>query len=250
MYKMVQQMRLLATQWKKQLMKLKEEIALHQVSLTSISETHAPELFFSLMTHRVFEEWPKLISKLKEINKGNKAGDIFDHIDEEGAKIELLLAAMALDFRALRNLFSKEQAQRLYGRCIESIPQQEARGYAESTFEEYISRFDEDVKSGLDPLPAVGDIIYGRLGLGGDAYIPDEFFIAPNQEVALMLAQCALSCVGVWKQIRTNFIMKGPTCPHCGAEFDPKDYRIDAQGWLCSSCSKPLYSKEVILKKG
>lgn len=243
------QMKILAAQLKKL-----KEVALHQVSSASISETHAAELFFSLMTDRVFEEWPKVISQLREINDEHQSEDIFNHIDDEGAKIELLLAAMALDLRALKNLFPKEQAQRLYEHCIESIPQ-EARDYAKSTFEEYISRFDEDVKSGLNPLLAVGDIIYGRWGLDGDAYVPGEFFIAPRQVVASMLCQCALSYVGVWKQIRTNFIMNDETidqafgkknivtCPNCGAEFNPKDYRIDAQEWLCSSCLKPFYEK-------
>jgi hypothetical protein len=229
-----------------------KEVALHQVSLASISETHAAELFFSIITHHVFEEWPKVISQLREVNKENLSEDILDHIDEEGAKIELLLAAMALDLRAMRNLFPKVQAQRLYVLSIESFPQQEVRDYAECTFEEYISRFDEDVKSGLNPLPAVGDIIYGRWGLAGTAYVPGEFFIAPKPVVALLLAQCAISFVGVWKQIQTNYIMAGETmdqaidkkniftCPNCDAGFDPKDYRIDAQEWLCSSCLKPL----------
>jgi hypothetical protein len=221
---------------------------------TSISEIQAAGLFFSLMTDRVFKDWPKIISQLREINKGDYTEDIFNHIDEERAEIELLFAAMALDLCALKNLFPKEQAERLYECCIESIPQ-EARDYARSTFEEYISRFNEDVKRGINPLSAVGDIIYGRWGLGGDAYVPGHFFIAPRPVVALGLCQYALSYVGVWKQIRTNFIIDSKkidqaiekanilACTNCGTEFNSKDYRIDAQEWLCSSCLAPLHKK-------
>ena len=33
---------------------------------------------------------------------------------------------------------------------------------------------------------------------------------------------------------------KGPVCPHCGASYNPADYRQDAPEWLCSQCRKPL----------
>jgi len=29
-------------------------------------------------------------------------------------------------------------------------------------------------------------------------------------------------------------------CPHCGAEYNPKDYRQDASEWLCAQCRKAL----------
>src|SRR5687767_9949216 len=85
----------------------------------SISETQAAELFFSSMTQRVFEEWPDVIFELRK-TFGPEC--ILDQLDEEQAKLELLLAAMALDLLALKNLFPEEQAQRLFERCIESTP--------------------------------------------------------------------------------------------------------------------------------
>jgi hypothetical protein len=33
---------------------------------------------------------------------------------------------------------------------------------------------------------------------------------------------------------------KIPACKHCGAEYDPKDYRQDALEWLCPHCRKAL----------
>lgn len=29
-------------------------------------------------------------------------------------------------------------------------------------------------------------------------------------------------------------------CSHCGAEYNPKDYRQEAPEWLCSQCAKAL----------
>jgi hypothetical protein len=29
-------------------------------------------------------------------------------------------------------------------------------------------------------------------------------------------------------------------CPNCGADYNPNDYRADAQEWLCSECFKPV----------
>jgi hypothetical protein len=171
----------------------------------SISETQAADLFFSSMTHRVFEDWSQVLSDLKEAFGPEP---ILDQLDEETAKSELLFAAMALDLLALKNLFPPEQAHRLYARCIESIPAV-APDIARFAFEEYGSRFREDVESGLNPALAVGDIIYGRWGLGGEAYVPGEFFIAPQQILAGALAQVAFSYIGAWKQICTNFKVEG-----------------------------------------
>jgi hypothetical protein len=150
----------------------------------SINETQSADLFFSSITDRVFEEWPEVLSELKETFGPESA---LDQLDEEQAKLELLLAAMALDLLALKNLFPAEQAQRLYDRCIETIPTV-ARDVAKFAFEEYGSRFRQDVKDGLNPVLAVGDILYGRWGLAGEEYMQGEFFIAPRQVLAGSLA--------------------------------------------------------------
>jgi hypothetical protein len=170
-----------------------------------IGEAGAADLFFSLITDRVFEEWPEVLSELRE-PVGPKL--IPDQLDEDKAKLELLFAAMALDLLALKNLFPPEQAHRLYERCIESIPAG-ARDIAKFAFEEYGSRFSEDVKDGLDPALGVGDILYGRWGLAGEAYVPGEYFVAMEPSETAGLAMVAFSYIGVWKQIRTNFIIEG-----------------------------------------
>ncbi len=170
----------------------------------SISETQAAELFFSSMTDRVFEEWPELLSAFKETS-GPKW--IPDQLDEDLAKSELLFAAMALDHLALKNLFPPEQAHRLYERCIECIPAV-ARDTAKFAFEEYGSRFREDVENGQNPSFGVADILYGRWGLAGEAYVPGEFFVAMEPSATLGLAIAAFSYIGVWKQIRTNFAVE------------------------------------------
>ena len=195
-----------------------------------IGEAGAADLFFSLMTDRVFEEWPEVLSELRE-PVGPKW--IPDQLDEDNARLELLFAAMALDLLALKNLFPPEQAHRLYERCIESIPAV-ARDIAKFAFEEYGSRFSEDEKDGLNPALGVGDILYGRWGLAGEAYVPGEYFVAMEPSGTLGLAMVAFSYIGVWKQIRTNFIIEGGEASEQDSPSEPFEGSGHGDEWQYS----------------
>jgi hypothetical protein len=170
-----------------------------------MGEAEAARLFVYTMMRQVRESWPGVLSELKKLDSSESA---LARLDEEPAQWELVLAAMALDLGAMKNLFPEEQAHRLLERCIEYFPE-DTRNYARNAVEEYNSRYDEDATRGLNPAPAMGEILYGRWGLAGEDYVPAELFIASDQILAGALAVVISSYLGVWKRIRTNFVVEG-----------------------------------------
>ncbi len=168
----------------------------------SVTEEDAAEAFVGMMNDQIVDDWPKIIYDAKDTFGENTP--LLKLIDERKAKSELILAAMALDLLALRNIFPEDQASRLLELCILTF-HEDTRDYIRQTFEEYRSRFDEDTKNRLNPVQSVGDVIYGRWGLAGDLYTTGEFFIAPKPDLAGMLAMVAFSYIGVWKRISAKF---------------------------------------------
>lgn len=165
-----------------------------------LTERQAAELFVYTMIRQVRESWPGLFSEMRTLSS---VVDL-ERLDQEDAQWEMILAASALDLSALKSLFSKAQAERLLTLTIQCFPEEE-RAYALSTINEYHDRYDKDLASGLNPMLAIGEILYGRWGLPGDCYRPGELFIAPDQIFAAGLAVPLPSFVGVWKRIKTNY---------------------------------------------
>lgn len=167
-------------------------------------EAEAAQLFVYTMIRQVRESWPSVLPRLRELDTSKPALAL---LDEEVAQWELVLAAMALDLGALKNLFPEEQARRLLDLCLSNVPVK-IRDHATDAVKEYNVRYDEDAARGLNPTLAMGEILYGRWRLAGNAYVPGELFIAPGQILAGALGVLITSYLGVWKRIQTNFVLE------------------------------------------
>lgn len=167
----------------------------------TILESEAAALFLYTLVRRVRDSWHGILSQLRDLLGSN---DFFSSIHENDAQWDLVVAVMSLELGALKNLFSPGQAQRLFDLSLEHVPQG-LQPYTREALYEYNTRYDADAASSLNPALAAGEILYGRWGLPGDEYQPDELFIAPNQILADALTVTVTSFLGIWKEIATNF---------------------------------------------
>jgi hypothetical protein len=78
----------------------------------------------------------------------------FSFADEDQAQIDLLLAVEASEFRALGNIFSPDQAERLVGLCLEELPP-DYLNYAQMEIEQYWEYYQQAVDGGENPIYAI-----------------------------------------------------------------------------------------------
>ncbi len=171
-------------------------------NVETISEEYAAELFFHAIVKRITNSWNGLLVQLRAEPAWAKS---FILDDEKQAVWDLLIAVVAMDLISLDQLFPVEQAERLYNLSIAVMSSEENREYVREAIDEYTSRYRDDAAQGLDPMLAMGEILYGRWGLAGDIYKPKELFIAPNQLLAQGLAVIINSLQGIWKRIHQNY---------------------------------------------
>jgi hypothetical protein len=81
-----------------------------------MGEAETARLFVYTIMRQVRESWPGVLPQLTKLGSSESA---LARLDEEPAQWELILAAIALDLGALKNLFPEEQARRLLERCME-----------------------------------------------------------------------------------------------------------------------------------
>lgn len=187
----------------------------------TMTDEEAAILFTTSLLERVREAWPSMYKQLRA-----KYGKDF-HVDNEVmAGFDLFLAALALDTRALKNLFLAEEALSLYRWVLRLIKSPEFGDYGVGEVTEYVSSFERTIE-GPDPRDAQS-VIPARLlhrWLGPriksfemEANGKKTGFLDP-----LLVADVTgllLTFVGTWKSIAADYqIRKGDLPP----DYDPED---------------------------
>ena len=174
-----------------------------EVSSKRLSEPEAVQLFFYTKNKELDDQWDDL---LKALRRDERRAELLKDLDESKAKLDLMLAAVAVDLIALDNLFPPGRAERLNQITLKSFPE-EFREYANEAISEYCTQFKEALSSGLNPMQSMGEIFFGRWGLAGDEYPPPvgQVFIPRNQLAAMALTSALCAFLGGWKRINDTF---------------------------------------------
>ncbi len=179
--------------------KLDEQLAANSFVLAVIKETK--------------ERWPGIYQVLREgVN-----GEYFIVEDEEGAQYNLALAGIAQGLQAVKNLFTKEQAERFELFILKVMANNSE--YAVEEIKEYGSQFQNailNIKDGAHPEEAIPTRLLQRW-LGSNI---KYFYVEINGKKTEIISPILVMEVGVimatfpknwsWKQVSANYkLIKG-----------------------------------------
>ncbi len=172
-----------------------------------LTELDAATLFVLYITKEVEKEWPTIYKSLKDTFKEN-----FVVEDESMATFDLVLAAIAQDLQAVKNLFPFEQAERIENWVLRLIANEDLGEYSVDEVKKYGKKFQKEVQSiesGGDPLSAIpGRLLHRWLGENIKNFKVElngkkTGLISPI--LIMMVSQILMGFVGTWKRLKEEF---------------------------------------------
>ncbi len=170
--------------------------------------------------------WPRLYSELRD-----NCGHEFEVDDEMMARFDLALAAIALDAQALKNLFPKEQAARLFRWLLRAVDSPEYGAYAKQEIHEYQQAFEtgvENIDGCEDPLSSIAARLLHRwLGKGLRSFevkTAEEGSGFINPMLIMHVQSILLSFSGGWKRISNDFKLEEGDLPVDYSEVGLEDF--------------------------
>jgi len=172
-----------------------------------ISEQEAAAQFVLSVVEKTRDAWPTIHEDLKDSYK-----DRFIIEDERMAIFDLVLAVIGQEIQGLRNLFQKDQSERLRKWVLACIDSPEYGEYAKSEIKEYDESFQRSVRNierGENPL----DVIPARLlhrCLGENI---KNFYVEIGSKktgiidplLVIQVTNILVAFTGTWKMIKENF---------------------------------------------
>lgn len=167
-----------------------------------LTEPEAASFFVQNITKEVQKTWPDIYHSLIKF-EGK-----FVVENENKAVFDLVLAAIAQDLQSVKNLFPKDQADRIEKWIFKCIDTEEYGEYAVNEVKKYGERFQEEIQNieaGGDPLSAIpGRLLQRWLGRNIHNFTVKETGIV--SPLLLMMVQAIVnSFIGIWKTIKDNF---------------------------------------------
>lgn len=174
-----------------------------------LTEQEASAQFVLYIMKEVRDAWPSIHKNLKDTFK-----EKFTIEDENIARFDLALAAIAQDLQAVKNLFPKDQAERMYQWVLHCIDVPEYGEYAKEEVEKYSESFQKSIdkiKQGEseNPLDTISTRLLHRwLGenIRNFEIEMDGKKTGIMSPIAVMMVTSILvAFVGTWKRIKENF---------------------------------------------
>lgn len=172
-----------------------------------ITEQEASSQFVLYLVKEAQSNWPVIHQKMKD-NFGDKFIVENDHM----AAFDLALAAIAQELQAVKNLYPKEQAERIEKWVLDCINTEDWGEYAVSEVTKYAEKFQNDVQNinnGGDPLSAIpARLLHRWLGSNIQNFEMETQgqktgFLSP---VLLMTVSGVLTAfLGTWKRIKDEY---------------------------------------------
>lgn len=173
--------------------KITEQEAATQSVLSALSETK--------------NAWPTIYKALRESH-----GDKFVVEDETMAAFDLSLAAITQELQVVRNLFAKDQADRLYRWVLHSVDSPEYGEYAKEEIKEYDEVFQRGLKNielGESPLDAIpARLLHRWLGKklkDFEVEIRGRKTGVISPLLVMHVTSILTASLGTWKGVKKNF---------------------------------------------
>ena len=172
-----------------------------------LTEQEAASQFVLYIMKEAQNVWPTIYKNLKDSFK-----EKFVVEDEKMAAFDLALAAIAQDLQAVKNLFPKDQAERIGKWVLKYIDTEDWGEYAVDEVKKYGEKFQKDIQNinaGGDPLSAIPAHLLQRW-LGKNI---QNFDVEMNGKktgiispVLLMTVSNTLTAfLGTWKRLKDDF---------------------------------------------
>jgi len=192
-----------------------------------LSEQEASSHFVLYIIKEAQDAWPTIHKNLKESFK-----DKFVVEDEKMAAFDLALAAIAQDLQAVKNLFPKDQAERIEKWVLKFIDTEDWGEYAVDEVKKYGDKFQKDIqniKAGGDPLSAIPARLLQRW-LGKNIQNFDVEMSGKKtgiiSPVLLMMVSSMLAAFpGSWKKLKDDFNLIEGDMPFDDNPSGLKDYK-------------------------
>jgi len=172
-----------------------------------ITEEQAAAQFVLSLMHETKNAWPNVYKSLRDTYK-----DKFAVENETMAIFDLSLAVLAQEVQALGNLFSREQAERIYKWVLRCIDSPEYGEYARREVEEYREVFQKaskNIQAGENALEAIPTRLLHRwLGKNirnFEIEISSKKTGIMSPLLVLYVTEILISFTGKWKRIKENF---------------------------------------------
>jgi len=171
-----------------------------------ITEQEAAARFVLSVMHETKGAWPNVYKSLRDTPGGKFAIE-----NETMAIFDLSLAVLAQEVQALENLFSREQAGRIYTWVLRCIDSPEYGEYTRREVEEYREVFQKNIQAGENPLGAIPARLLHRWRGENIRNFEVEIsgkktgIISPLLVLHTMDILISFIGIGRWKRIKENF---------------------------------------------
>lgn len=196
-----------------------------------LTEQEAACLFVLDILKEAQGTWPTIHIQLKETFK---EGFVLE--DEEMAAFDLALAAIAQDVQAVRNLFPKDQAERIQKWILKSVDSEAWGEYAIDEIKNYGIEFTkniQNIETGGDPLSAIPTRLLQRW-LGKNI---QNFEVVMNGKktgiisplLVMMVSNILAAFLGIWKKLKDDFKIVEGDMPLDEIPSGLKDYQPEPE---------------------
>lgn len=192
-----------------------------------LTEQEAASHFVLYIIKEAQDAWPTIHKNLKDSFK-----EKFIVEDEKMAAFDLALAAIAQDLQAVKNLFPKDQAERIEKWVLKCIDTKDWGEYAVDEVKKYGEKFQKDIQNisaDGDPLSAIPARLLQRW-LGKNIQNFDVEMSGKKtgiiSPVLLMMVSSMLAAfLGTWKRLKDNFKIVEGDIPFDENPSGLKDYQ-------------------------
>lgn len=172
-----------------------------------LTEQEATSQFVLYIMKEAQEGWPTIHKSLKDVFK-----EKFIIEDEKMAPFDLAIAALAQDLQSVKNLFSKDRAERIEKWVLKCIDTEDWGEYAVDEAKKYGESFQkaiQNINAGGDPLSAIpARLLHHWLGKNIQNFDVEmngskTGIISPI--LLIMVSSFLAAFLGFWKKLRDNF---------------------------------------------
>ena len=153
----------------------------------SLSELDAAAAFVREISSYVLDQWPSLEAVLTGYSLVLRPGDRAV-LDDDWARLEFALAALAEESQALGNLLPPDQGRRILDYVLALLDSRDLEGAAVEGFNAYREAWRRGLERNEPPFDEVASLLYDRVGFQGTAEVGGVTIKAPLLLMAISTA--------------------------------------------------------------
>jgi hypothetical protein len=167
-----------------------------------VSEKVIVDSFVRALIDDMEEAYAYIIDELKQIPDSEKY-----ILLPKDAKQKFTITILSLELIALPNLFRNDQAKRIEELCIELFAEYKKlnKDFLYAEIEPYKRDFNEHASKGLNPILAVSELLYKKLGFNDFQSKDYPEIKGPEPILVTGMSGILVALCGRWKRLKESF---------------------------------------------